>query len=132
MKTITIPFILSIAILAVGMGFAYAHFANLDAQVILHFDASLGPDYVGDAQDVFLIILSGMGIALINFLLARALRDREQFLPTVLSISSIFISSLILIATFVIISNNWYTIPINEWVLMQRIVLMKSGKYSYY
>ena len=105
-KVIIIPFIISIAILSLGMWFAYSHFANLDAQVILHFDSVKGPDYWGSGQDVMKIILSGMFIALINYFLAKAVRIREEFLATILSVSSIFISSLILISVFVIIANN--------------------------
>ena len=106
MKIIAIPFIIAIAILSIGMGFAYAHFAHLDAQVILHFDASRGPDAVGAGRDVLLIVVSGMFIALINYFLAKALRVREEFFATLLSISSVFISVLILISIFVIIANN--------------------------
>lgn len=105
-KIITIPFFISIVILTVGMGFAYAHFANLDAQVILHFSGASGPDYVGSSQDVFLIILSGMALTVINYLLAKTIRVKEEFLATILSIASVLISSLILIAVFVIIANN--------------------------
>lgn len=106
MKIIVIPFFISIVLLATGLGFAYAHFANLDAQVILHFDASRGPDYLGSGQDVLLIILSGMGVVVINYLLAKGLRLREQFLAIMLSVASVFISALILISVFVIIANN--------------------------
>lgn len=106
MKIITISFLISILILVVALAVAYSQLSKLDALIILHFNQLSGPDYTGSVQDVFWIVLSGMGIAFINYLLARGLRLREQFLSTVLSISSIFISSLILIAVFVIIANN--------------------------
>jgi hypothetical protein len=106
MKLITISFVISAYLLAIGMGFAYAHFANLDAQVILHFDSVRGPDKFGSSQDVFLIVVLGMGLATINYFLARSLLRRDQLLPTVISLSSIFVSFLILISIFVIIANN--------------------------
>lgn len=106
MKIITIPFFISILILAVGMGFAYAHFANLDAQVILHFNAGTGPDYLGSSQEVFMIILSGMLLSFFNYLLAKAIRVREEFFATILSFASVLVASLILSAVFVIIANN--------------------------
>lgn len=106
MKVITISFLVSILILSIALGAAYAQFSKLDALIILHFNQASGPDYTGSVQDVFMIALSGMAIALINYLLARGLRLREQFLATILSVSSMFIASLILIAVFVIIANN--------------------------
>ena len=106
MKLITISFFVSILILTIGMAVAYSHLSKLNALIILHFNAASGPDYVGSSQDVFLIVLTGMGIALINFFLARALHLREQFLASMVSTGSIFISILILIAVLAIISNN--------------------------
>jgi hypothetical protein len=106
MKIIKVPFIISISILIIGMGFVYMHFAHLNTQVILHFNSLKGPDYVGSAQDVFFIVLSGLGIVTLNYLLSRAISKKEQFLPLILSFSSILISVLILISVFVIIANN--------------------------
>ena len=104
-KIIAIPFFISIAVLSVAMGFAFAHFAHLDAQVILSFDGLRKPIF-GTGQDVLSIILSGMVIVFINYLLAKGLRVREEFLSTILSVSSVFIAILILISIFVIIANN--------------------------
>ncbi len=106
MKIIALSFVISIVILVIAFAVAHAHLSNVNALLILHFDQYRGPNYTGSVQDVFLIVLSGMGISLINYLLARGLYLRERFLAMILSISSMVVASLILIAVSVIISNN--------------------------
>ncbi len=106
MKLTHTLFAISAAILLITLGLAYIKLVEHDALIILHFDSYRGIDFFGSRADVFNIIFIGIGIGLLNYLLARVTAKRDELLPKLLAGASAFFSLLIFIAVAVIISIN--------------------------
>lgn len=106
MKLKRLLFLSAFVILIFALGTAYVKLAEHDALLILHFDSYRGIDFLGSSADVFGILSVGLGIVVLNYLLARSIYPREPFLAKILAGSTVFIALLIFIAVLVIIAVN--------------------------
>lgn len=106
MKLKRLLFLSAFVILIFALGIAYIQLAEHDALIILHFDSYRGIDFLGSRADVFGIILVGLGMTVLNYLLARGIYRREPVLGQLLAGATAFLSLLIFIAVLVIISIN--------------------------
>lgn len=106
MKTKRLLFLASFTILVIALGVAYVKLADHDALLILHFDTYRGIDFLGSKFDVFNIIFVGMGLTVLNYLIARNLFRKDPLWAQLLAGASVFFSLLIFIALLVIIAVN--------------------------
>ncbi len=106
MKTKRLLFVTAFAILVVALSTAFVKLAEHDALLILHFDSYRGRDFLGSKFDVFNIIFVGIGMIILNYLLARGIFRRNMFLAKLMGGVSVLLALLICIAVFVIISVN--------------------------
>jgi len=84
----------------------YSWFNLSSGNLILHFNAYNGIDFLGSQGDIFGILLSGLVIILINMYLSNFMYNRERFLSYIFSFANLVVSILILIVINVIISVN--------------------------
>jgi len=106
MKLKHILFIAAAILLFAALGTAYVKLADHDALLILHFDTYRGIDFLGSKFDVFNIIYLGIGMTLLNYLLARGIFKRDRILGQILAGASAFFALLIFMAVLVIIGIN--------------------------
>ncbi|MDO8601948.1 MAG: hypothetical protein Q7R62_02385 [bacterium] len=106
MKLKRILFLAAFVVLVAALGMAYVQLAEHDALLILHFDGYRGIDFLGSKFDVFNIIFLGIGITILNYLLARGIYRRSAVLAQIIAGATVFFSLLIFIAVAVIISVN--------------------------
>ena len=99
-------FILALLLLAIGFSLYYIHLADLDKLIILHYQALQGADILGRKQDVLAMLFSGLGIVVLNFLLASAFFSRRFYLTQLLAATTVLMALLILMAIIAIISVN--------------------------
>lgn len=99
------PLVLSLLILVIAGGLAYASLRGIEHLLVVHFTEG-GIDFLGTKYDVYNIVLSGFVLLLTNFFLIYIFYERIRFFSYLLSYFSIFISCLILVAVAVIISVN--------------------------
>jgi len=105
MRVITTSFLTSFIILLVAFAVGGFGLADVDGSLILHFDQYRNI-VLGSQLDVFMMIIFGVGLVAINMALAKVFAPREHFIAVLLSMSSVFLSLLILISVFAIIANN--------------------------
>lgn len=106
MKLKRLLFLAAFVILLIALGVAYVKLAEHDAGLLIHFDAYRGRDFLGSRSDVFQIIFVGLGVTILNYLLARNIYQRRVILAQILAGATVFFSLLIFIAVLVIISVN--------------------------
>ncbi len=83
-----------------------AVFYDISHLIIVHFDAFSGIDFLGTKYDVFRMCGVAFAIAIVNFLLARALFARDRFLAWSLTIGNLALMVMFAAAILVIIFNN--------------------------
>ncbi len=106
MKLKRLLFLAAFVILVFALGIAYVQLADHDALLILHFDTYRGIDFLGSKFDVFNVLYVGVGMIILNYLIARGLSKRSMVLAQILAGASVLFSLLIFIAVLVIISVN--------------------------
>lgn len=105
-RFLTIAFAISFALVIVGLAISYVNLGNGDRPLILHFDIFRGIDFFGSTNDVLSIGFIGLGILIINLLLAMTLMHKEPVLPYFIASISLVIALFTLIALVVIFSVN--------------------------
>jgi len=85
---------------------AYVNFFKTGNLLIMHFDSYKGTDFLGDKSYLYNVLGAAAVILFLNFWLAGRVYFKERFLSYMLSVFSLILSLLILIAVFVIISIN--------------------------
>lgn len=105
MKLVNILFLVSVVLLLAATGLLYTKLSPTN-ELILHFTPGGQPDYTGSLVDVFGALVTGGVVVLLNYVLSRALRIREEFFSIALSITGLLVSLLLFAAVFVIVINN--------------------------
>jgi hypothetical protein len=105
MRLINLLFLVSVALLSVAAVLTYGNLSSTN-DLILHFSALGQPDYIGSRSEVMNVIMTAGVLVLLNYLLARVLRQRERFFALVLMIASPVVALLLLLAVSVIVVNN--------------------------
>jgi hypothetical protein len=77
-----------------------------EAEVILHYDATLGVDLVGTGARLWRLPLIGLGLLIINAVVAVFLRNREKALSLLVGSTAFGVQVILLIASLFIISAN--------------------------
>lgn len=103
---LSITFLISLILLAIGLSLYYLHLADLETLIILHFEGRRGADVLGSKTDVLGIIISGLVINALNFGLVSAFYNRRRFFALLLTGANFLVSLLILLAVIAIISVN--------------------------
>jgi hypothetical protein len=105
MRLINLLFLISFGLLALAAVFTYTALSATN-DLILHFTALGQPDYIGSRGEVFNVIMTAGVLVLLNYLLARMLRQRERFFALVLMFASPIVALLLFVAVSVIVVNN--------------------------
>jgi hypothetical protein len=72
----------------------------------LHYTVLTGVDLFGRASDIYKIPLTGFGISLLNWILARTLGRNERFFVWFLAISQLIIGIILLGAVLLLLQVN--------------------------
>ena len=99
-------FIPALILLVIGFSLYYVRLADTEHLLIIHYKSQQGVDFLGSKKDALGILTSGLLIALINFVLASLIFNRNRLYSYLIGLMTIFISGLILITIVVIISIN--------------------------
>ena len=81
-------------------------FYDVDHILVVHFDAFRGIDFLGTKDYIFGFAGTGLGMVLINMILAWFLRERDRFLSWALACGGLGIALLSLASVLAIAWNN--------------------------
>jgi hypothetical protein len=105
-KAMTAGFALSFLFIAAGWLWAYIILRKINQPIILHFNNFLGITRIGNLTDLAETGIFGLLMAVINFLLAFNLEERDWFLGKLMAAATLFFGILIFIGFAAIISVN--------------------------
>lgn len=97
---------LSLAFLSVAFIVVSVGFYEVEGPFIIHFNDLGKVDFIGEAGNVFNIVIIGTVIVAINFVLAYRLYGKEIILSYIFSGVSFVLATLVLVASYLISSLN--------------------------
>lgn len=97
---------LSAVLILASAALIFFNIGNLSAPLILHFDTYRGVDLTGEVSDLWLILIGGAVIVLLNAFLSGVLFYRLRPLSYLLTATNFLIAILLLAAVAVIVSVN--------------------------
>ena len=102
----TVLFGAALLVLIVGFSLYYITLAGTHGLIIIHFLGGRGADFLGEKYDALGMLFSGVVILALNALLAGILYDRNKVMTRCISIITLLITLLIVIALSGIITVN--------------------------
>ncbi len=102
----TILFGAALFVLIVGFSLYYVMLAGTHGLIIIHFLGGYGADFLGEKYDALGMLFAGLVILTVNALLAGILYDRNRVMTRCISIVTLLITLLIVIAISCIITVN--------------------------
>lgn len=103
----TIAFGIASLFLIIGFSLYYVQLAGVKNLIVIHFSAPRGgADFIGNTSDALGILVSGAIMTLINYALMSVFYNRDRLLAHLISMATILLAFLILIAITVIITVN--------------------------
>src|ERR1051326_6418134 len=85
---------------------AYLKIRSAPQTLALHYNVIVGVDVLGSRTKLYQVPLTSVVIAIVNFLLIRSLRLRQNFLPVMLAATSLVASVIILVGMLFLYGVN--------------------------